>query len=398
MAPFSMSIIPIDRSSDLELLRREGYNVQVTGAGYLVVHDVPYVNSKREIAVGALASNLDLAGDVTAQPQDHTAKFIGEYPCDSNGKPLEVLKHQSGSYDVGHGFVAQHSFSRKPARGHYENYHEKMTAYVALLGKHVAAIDPLVTAKTHKVIEPKDDNLPFNYLDTASARAEINTITARLAEDAIAIVGVGGTGSYVLDMVAKTPVKQIHIFDADRFLTHNAFRAPGAPEIEDLRAQPLKVEYFASIYARMHRGIIPHPIHIDATNADKLGSMSFVFLCMEGGAAKRAVVDKLEALGTPFADVGIGLYAKRNSIGGMLRSILSLPDARERARSRISFATDDANNEYDKNIQVADLNALNACLAVIAWKKLRGFYFNLGKERFVSYTIANSLLAKGDPI
>jgi hypothetical protein len=60
----------------------------------------------------------------------------------------------------------------------------------------------------------------------------------------------------------------------------------------------------------------------------------------------------------------------------MLRSIVSLPDARERARARISFATDDANNEYDKNVQVADLNALNACLAVIAWKKSRGFYFN----------------------
>ncbi|KRQ15547.1 ThiF family adenylyltransferase [Bradyrhizobium manausense] len=391
-----MSIIPIDRSPDLQRLRKEGYNVLVTNAGNLVVQDVPYVNSKREIAIGALASNLDLAGDITAQPQDHTAKFIGEYPCDSQGNTLTVLQHTSGSFDLGSGFVAQHSFSRKPACGHYENYYEKMTAYIALLGKHVAAIDPLVTAKTHRVIEPEDDNSPFNYLDTASARAEINTITARLAEDAVAIVGIGGTGSYVLDMVAKTPVRKIHIFDADRFLTHNAFRAPGAPAIEELREQPLKVEYFASIYAHMHRGIVPHPFHIDATNVDELNGMSFVFLCMEGGAAKRAIVDKLEALGIPFADVGMGLYAKRNSIGGMLRSVLSLPDARESARARIPFATDDANNEYDKNIQVADLNALNACLAVIAWKKLRSFYFNLGNERLVSYTIANSLLAKGD--
>lgn len=393
-----MSIIPIDRSPDLQRLRKEGYNVLVTNAGNLVVQDVPYVNSKREIAIGALASNLDLAGDITAQPQDHTAKFIGEYPCDSQGNTLTVLQHTTGSFDLGSGFVAQHSFSRKPACGYYENYYEKMTAYIALLGKHVAAIDPSATAKTHKVIEPEDDNSPFNYLDTASARAEINTITARLADDAIAIVGIGGTGSYVLDMVAKTPVKKIHIFDTDRFLTHNAFRAPGAPAIEQLREQPLKVEYFATIYAHMHRGIVPHPFHIDATNLDELNGMSFVFLCMEGGTAKRAIVDKLEALAIPFADVGMGLYAKRRSLGGMLRSVISLPDARESARARISFATEDADNEYDKNIQVADLNALNACLAVIAWKKLSGFYFDLGKERFVSYTIANSLLAKGDTV
>jgi hypothetical protein len=389
-----MSIIPIDRSSDLLRLRQDGYNIQVTKAGFLVVRDVPYVNSKREIARGILASSLDLAGDITARPQNHEVRFVGEYPSDSAGTKLNVLGGGSTEHDCGNGVVAQHTFSRKPARGHYEDYHEKMTAYIALLGKYVAAIDPGATARTHKVIEPEDDNSPFNYLDTASARAEINTITENLAQDAVAIVGLGGTGSYLLDLVAKTPVRHIHIFDADRFLTHNAFRAPGAPAIEELRTQPLKVEYFAGIYSRMHRGIVPHPYHIDATNVGELNGMSFVFLCMEGGAAKRAIVDKLEVLGTPFVDVGIGLSVKRNTIRGMLKTVISLPDARERARARISFAADDPNNEYDKNIQVADLNALNACLAVIAWKKWRGFYFNFGKERFVSYTISNSLLAK----
>jgi hypothetical protein len=391
-----MSIIPIDRSPDLLRLRQDGYNIQVTKTGFLVVGDVPYVNSKREIVRGALVSNLDLAGDITARPQDHTIKFVGEYPCDNTGKTLDVLKQESGTYDFGNGLVAQHSFSRKPARDYYEDYHEKVTAYVALLGKYVAAIDPHVTARTHKVIEPEEDDSPLNYLDTASARAEINTITEKLAQEAVAIVGVGGTGSYVLDLVAKTPVKKIHIFDGDRFLTHNAFRAPGGPAIEELRKQPLKVEYFTSIYSHMHCGIVPHPFHIDATNVDELIGMSFVFLCMEGGDAKRAVVDKLEALGTPFVDVGMGLSVKRNTIRGMLRAVISLPDDRERARARISFAADDPNNEYDKNIQVADLNALNACLAVIAWKKSRAFYFDSGKERFLSYTISNSLLAKSN--
>jgi hypothetical protein len=391
-----MSIIQIDLSPDLLRLRESGYNIQITDAGFLVVRDVPYVNSRREVATGALASNLDLAGDVTVQPQEHTAKFIGEFPCDSTGAPLDVLKHASDSYAIGSGLIANHSFSRKPLCGYYVDYYEKMTAYVALLGKHVAAIDPNATARTGRVIEPEDDGSPFNYLDTASSRAEINAITAKLADDAVAIVGIGGTGSYVLDLVAKTPIHHIHIFDADRFLTHNAFRAPGAPTIEELRKQPLKVDYFKALYSYMHRGIVPHPVHLDATNVDALQGMSFVFLCMEGGTAKHAIVGRLEALGIPFADVGMGLYAKRDTIGGMLRTVLSLPDARESARARISFAADDAENEYDKNIQVADLNALNACLAVVAWKKLRGFYFDLGKERFVSYTIANSLLAKSD--
>jgi hypothetical protein len=396
MAQSSMSCIPIDRSCDLQRLREAGYNIRITDAGFLILQDVPYVTSKREIAVGSLASNLDLAGDVTVRPQDHTAKFIGEYPCDSGGAPLSLLKHGSGSYPLGDGLVAQHSFSRKPLCGHYEDYYEKMTAYVALLGKHVAVIDPGKIARTRKVVEPNDQQSPFNYLDTASARAEINSVTAKLADDAVAIVGLGGTGSYVLDLIAKTPVKRIHLFDSDHFLTHNAFRAPGAPTIEDLRKQPLKVDHFKTIYSRIHRGLVTHPIHVDASTAHLLGGMSFVFLCMDSGHEKRAILDKLEDLGTPFADVAMGLYVKHNSIGGILRTVLSLTDSRAKSRSRISLAADDLNNEYDKNIQIADLNALNACLAVIAWKKLRGFYFDVGKERFSSYTVGNSLLAKGD--
>jgi hypothetical protein len=146
----------------------------------------------------------------------------------------------------------------------------------------------------------------------------------------------------------------------------------------------------------MHRGIVPHRYVIDETNVDELKAMTFVFLCMEGGKAKKAIVETLEAAGIPFVDVGMGLYAKQGMVGGILRSVLSLPDKREAARKRISLVADDHENAYDKNIQIADLNAINACLAVIAWKKALGFYFNAGDERFVSYTIGSSLWVKGD--
>ncbi len=391
-----MSHTLIARSPDLQRLRDEGYNIQITDANFLVVKDVPYVRSDRTIGIGAFASNLDLAGDQTVRPQDHTAKFAGDYPCDRNGNPLLILQHQTQEFALGSGLKADHSFSRKPPCGYYEDYHEKMTTYIALLAKEVAFIDADATARTYRIVEGDPDMSPHHYLDTASSRAEINEAAAKLAEEAIAIVGLGGTGSYVLDLVAKTIARKIHLFDADDFLTHNAFRAPGAASLEDLRSRYKKVEYLSGIYSRMHRGIVPHPEKLTSDNVDQLQGMSFVFLCMESGPEKRAIIEKLEALGIPFVDVGMGLYSKRNSIGGILRSVLSLPDRRSEARSRISFASDDAQNEYDRNIQVADLNALNACLAVIAWKKSKGFYFDLGHERFISYTIGNSLLSKDD--
>lgn len=390
-----MSAIPIARSPDLFRLREAGFNITVTDAGFLVVRDVPYVNGQRQIGYGAVACQLDLAGDATVRPSDHTAKFMGEYPCDVNGMPLEGLRHSSNACALGDGLTAQHSFSRKP-QGGYADYFEKMTTYVSLIMQPALALDPSVTARTRRVVEPEPGESPFNYLDMASSRSEIHEINARLTKIKIAIIGLGGTGSYILDGVAKTPVDEIHLFDADVLLTHNAFRAPGAPTLEELRSQPLKVEYLQAIYSKMRKGILTHPVQVDGSNVGLLAGISFVFLAMDSGPAKGAIIDQLEAWGTPFIDVGMGLYVKRKKIGGLLRTVVSLPGAREEARARISLKKDDAVNEYDRNIQIAELNGLNAFLAVIAWKKHFGYYSDMGNERFTSYSVANSLLVKGD--
>jgi hypothetical protein len=44
-------------------------------------------------------------------------------------------------------------------------------------------------------------------------------------------------------------------------------------------------------------------------------------------------------------------------------------------------------NDYAPNIQIADLNCLNATLAVIRWKKLVGFYQDLKQEHNSLYLI-----------
>jgi ThiF family len=44
----------------------------------------------------------------------------------------------------------------------------------------------------------------------------------------VVIVGLGGSGSHILDLIAKTRVRQIDLYDGDHFRRHNAFRSPGA--------------------------------------------------------------------------------------------------------------------------------------------------------------------------
>ena len=125
--------------------------------------------------------------------------------------------------------------------------------------------------------------------------------------------------------------------------------------------------------------------------------MDFVFLCLDTGEAKNAIIGHLESADTPFVDVGIGVQLVDDSLLGIVRTTFSSPEKRDHIREnkRISFEISGANNEYETNIQVADLNALNAALAVIRWKKYFGFYLDLEGEHHCTYTIdGNHLLSE----
>lgn len=389
-----MSRAPFSRSPDLKQLRDEGYFVQIVG-GFLVLREVPYVDARRRVGRGTLVSPLSLAGDVAQVPQPHTVHWIGDYPCNADGTPIGQIRYTDAKIDLGHGLVAAHGFSSKPAEG-YRNYHHKMTTYASVIAGPAAVLHPGMSAMTFTVPD-EDEASMFNYTETASGRVGIGALTELLANERIAIIGVGGTGSYVLDLVAKTPVLEIRLIDRDEFLQHNAFRAPGAPSIDELREAPFKVDYLTSIYSRMHRGIVPHAVSIGSDNLYLLDSVTFAFVCMDAGKAKRAVFDKLEAIGASFVDVGMGLQLDGGSLGGILRVTASTPSMRGHVRTgRVDLAGGGEDDVYATNIQVADLNALNAALAVIKWKKVRGFYRDLEREHHCSYTTDGNMLLNGD--
>ena len=392
-----MSQRPINLSPDLQRLRADGYNIQIR-SGYLLMKDVPYVNNQKVVRRGTLVSKLDLAGDVTTRPSDHQVQFAGDHPCHLDGSLMEELVNNKTENRLYDDLFTQYSFSHKPPEG-YADYYQKMSTYAAILTTQAEALEPGATALTHLVEEPPpEEDSPFNYMDTASSRADINVVTKKLALHKVAIVGLGGTGSYILDLVAKTPVKEIHLYDKDIYATHNAFRAPGAPSLDELRAMPQKTAYFAAIYSKMHRGIKGHDAYMDASQVEALKVMDFVFLCMDRGKLKRLIIQKLEEYGITFIDVGMGIYIKNERLGGIIKVTASTKEHRKHVHenSRISLDGDDDENEYNKNIQIADLNALNAALAVIKWKKLFGFYGDYEKELSSTYTIDCNMLTGDD--
>ncbi len=327
-----MSPSLISRSPDLRALADDGYDIDIV-SGHLVVRDVPYVNPDGQVKRGILVSTLDLAGDVTTRPGTHVVMFAGEYPCDRNGRQLAKIKCGSKRKVISEGLLVEHSFSSKPADG-YRDYHHKMTTYAAIISGPAEAIDPGATPRPRRVTEAGDVDSVFKYVDTASSRAGIVAASGKLALNSVAIIGLGGTGSYILDLIAKTPVREIHVFDGDDFLQHNAFRSPGAPSLEELKAIPTKVRHHADRYGLMRNGIVEHDVNVDVSNSEVLEGMDFVFVCVDRGEAKRPIFEKLEELGTPYIDVGMGVELVDGQLQGILRVTASTPSKRDHVRGK----------------------------------------------------------------
>jgi hypothetical protein len=391
-----MSSQPISPDSDIDRLREEGYAVELR-EGYLLVSDIPYVTSKREIRRGTLICPFAREGD-TRRPNDHVGRWAGEHPCHEDGTKLTQIEHSSKRERLFADVYSDHMFSAKPKGRPVENYddfYEKVTVYVGIISGPATVLEPGITARTHRVIDSVTDSV-FEYDDTASSRTHITAVGEKLKGASVAIVGVGGTGSYVLDLIAKTPVREIHLYDKDYFLQHNAFRAPGAPAKAVLKTIPKKATYFRNLYSGMHKGIVAHEEYIAESNIDQLRDKNFVFICIDHGEAKKIIATKLHEWNIPFVDVGLGVYKSGESLGGIVRVTTSSQARHDHIEKRVSFAAGDPNADYTQAIQIADLNALNATLAVIKWKKMCGFYLDLEREHHSTYTIDGNILVNAD--
>jgi hypothetical protein len=385
----------INHSPDLLQLWEDGVSLEIKDS-HLLVHDVPYVNNQGVIMYGTLVSTLNLAGDRTTTPETHVAYFIGEVPCDKNGNSLQSIINSTVQQTLGGGIVINITFSSKPKEG-YKNYYDKVSTYLSIICNPAKALDDTVTERKFRVYsssELENDSV-FEYCDSNTSRAGIGIVSDKLRGHKIAIIGLGGTGAYLLDGIAKTPVKEIHLFDGDWFLQHNAFRSPGAASIETLKRRLKKVDYYQEIYSKMHKGIFKHD-YIEPSNLKELAGMDFVFIAIDKGEIKGAIMKYLEQENKPFIDVGMGLHLVDESLIGIVAVTTSVPTKRDHVwNGRVSFG-ESPNNDYVKNIQISELNSLNAALAIIKWKKLMGFYQDLENEHHGNYSINVNMLLSED--
>jgi len=374
----------INHSEDLQKLQKLNLVMDIKN-DFLFIYRIPYLTSSKEVKYGVLVSRLQRAGHRTQPNPEHTTYFQGEMPCKLDGNPFNIVANPNKQV-IADGFEVNFHFSSLPKPHGYKDYYHKMSTYINMITAPAKVIDEKASEKGAP-LELTEEETVFNYADTNSNKPELKELTKKFENQKIGIIGLGGTGSYILDLVSKVPVKEIHIYDGDWFYNNNAFRAPSAASIDDLIIPKKKVDYYKSIYSRMHKGIVEHPYYLEEDKFNELLQFTFVFISIDKGDIKKKIIEFLELNNIPFIDSGIGVDYKNGALTGLVRNTTGTEGKYGHfwESPYISYQ-DNPDNEY-KNIQTAELNLLNAGFAVMKWKKLYGFYHDLTNEHNMFYRI-----------
>jgi hypothetical protein len=365
----------VNHNHDLRQLVEKGYALSIDG-GYLVIRDIPYLDDQRVLRWGAFVAKLEFVDKLTVKQDDHQIWFSGSVPYGLDGKPIPNLGGGPTTLPLGEtskDVIVQRRFSNKPkATGAFADFFDKIESYLTIIAGPAMELHG-ANSYTFRTVETMSDSV-FKFHDTLTSRAEITDLSVKFAGDVVAVFGLGGTGAYVLDFLVKTPVREIRAFDFDFFHVHNAFRSPGM--LDESELGKTKAVVYGGRYDNFRHGLKVERKFIDSSSETDLEGVTFAFVCVDKGSSRSGIFDLLISKGIPFIDVGMGLDRKRGPVNGMIRVTCYSKENAQAVRDKgLADMSDQPDDIYRTNIQISEINAINACLAVIRFKQLRGFYF-----------------------
>lgn len=365
----------VSHNEDLHRMMEKGYAFSIDG-GYLIVRDIPYLDDQKQLQWGAFVAKLEFVDKLTVRQDDHQIWFAGSIPHGLDGKPIPKLGGGPTTLALGEDskdIVVQRRFSNKPTvTGKFADFNAKIDSYLTIIAGPAMELHG-ANPYTFRTVDTMSESV-FKLHDTLTSRAEITDLSAKFASDVVAVIGLGGTGAYVLDFLVKTPVQEIRAFDFDLFHVHNAFRSPGKLDESEL-GKPKAVVY-GERYDGFRKGLKVECKFLNSASGTDLEGVTFAFVCVDKGSFRSEIFDLLISKGIPFIDVGIGLDRKRGPVNGMIRATCYSSENAQMVRDKgLAEMSDQPDDIYRTNIQISEVNALNACLAVIRYKQIRGFYF-----------------------
>jgi predicted ThiF/HesA family dinucleotide-utilizing enzyme len=374
-------------------LHELGFDADFVG-GYFVLYALPYLDQAGALQHGDLFTPVNLGAQGVIEPGGtHQVWWRGGRPHGPGGVELGVSANPA-PVQIVPDVTTDLAFSLKLLNEHhqlreYVSFQEKIETYLDVIVRPAVTAHPGATPLRGIERRAREQGSPLRLPDTMSANYGVNDIADRLRGKRVAIIGLGGTGSCILDFIVRTHLDAITLFDGDKVHVHTLFRIPGVLG-RGVIGKP-KVEVLAQHYDAWHAGISPVPERITADNVERLRGFDFVFVSVDDGPSRRLIVDWLSREGISFVDCGMGLNRSfGNALNGVVRITGVDRAAYERTVDTPCLPTvNPADAEYRKQAQIIELNALNACLAVVRFKQHFGLYERADEAAWYTFETAS---------
>jgi hypothetical protein len=366
------------RNPYVQDLHELGYDADFVG-GYFALYGLPYLDQDGALQHGDIFTPVNLGAESVIEPTGtHQVWWRGGKPHGPGGIELGISPTDA-AVQIVDGVMTNLAFSLKlldasQQKREYVSFQEKIETYLDVIVRPAMAAHPVASPLRGIERRAQEQGSPLRWPDTMSANYGINDVADKLRGKKVALIGLGGTGSCVLDFIARTHLDGMVLFDGDKVHVHTLFRIPGMLGKSAI-GKP-KVEALALHYDAWHAGITPVAERITAENVEQLRGFDFVFVAVDDGPSRRFIVDWLSTADIPFVDCGMGLDRSfGKTLNGMVRVTGTDSAAYERTVDTPYLPTVNPKDaEYRKQAQIIELNALNASLAVIRFKQHFGLY------------------------
>ena len=263
------------------------------------------------------------------------------------------------------------TLSYKPEEG-YKNAWEALSAYANFLCGHYHGMSA----------EPTRSNRPYTF-DLPPQDDEAAMWTSHVSQEKVAIIGLGGVGSWIADLVVKSDALEVHGWDYDYIESKNILRMPGAVDPRMWINKP-KAEWFKEAYGRVHANVSDHNVKVTSDNVKEvLADTTFAFVAVDLDEDRTMICESLANAGIPFVVAGLSLTREVGQVSFSARIITAYPQSS--TWETLLPHVGQAGQEDYGSLDIADAYSIVAGWAVQSWRKMRGQILSRGKQECLGY-------------
>ena len=215
-----------------------------------------------------------------------------------------------------------------------------------------------------------------------------------VAQERVAIVGLGGVGAWLADFVVKADPREVHGWDYDCIEPKNLLRMPGGLDPNVWVGSP-KADWFQQTYSLIHTNVHGHNVKVLPENVQKvIEGTTFAFVAVDDADDRMMVCDALANARIPFVVAGLSPVRRDKRVRISMR-IVAAHVGVSSWRDAIPQVGQAGQEDYG-SLDLPDVYSIAAGWAIQSWRKMRGQFWQEQREECLDYGASDqSLIVRG---